>query len=65
MKKNTIFSLLCLLLLVQVLFSETITIQDCDDITIGNKEYANAKDGFIAPFEKPASDTLVIDLLRC
>jgi len=63
MNKIALLSLLCVLFIVQVLLSETITIQDCDDITIGNKEYAN--DGFIAPFEKPASDTLVIDLWRC
>lgn len=51
------------ILFIQPSSSETITIQDCDDITLGNSAYAN--DGWIEKFERPDSDTLVIDLWRC
>ncbi len=48
---------------IKTVSSETITIQDCDDVTLGNSAYAN--DGFIEDFEEAGSDTLVIDLWRC
>lgn len=51
------------LFFIQPASSETIIIQDCDDITLGNSAYAN--DGWIEQFERPDSDTLVIDLWKC
>ena len=50
-------------LFIQKAYSETITIQDCDDITLGNSAYAN--DGWIEKYERPDSDTLIIDQWRC
>jgi hypothetical protein len=47
----------------QLVLSETITIQDCDDVTLGNSAYAN--DNWIEVFERPESDTLIIDQWRC
>ena len=55
--------LLCIVFLIGPVSSETITIQDCDDVTLGNSAYAN--DGWIEKYEKSNSDKLVIDLWRC
>ena len=63
MKVFNLSLILFLFLFIQTAFSETVTIQDCDDITLGNSAYAN--DGWVEQYEKPDSKTLIIDLWRC
>lgn len=63
MKALNLFLILYLFQFFQTAFSETVTIQDCDDITLGNSAYAN--DGWIEQYEKQDSKTLIIDQWRC
>ncbi len=63
MKVTTFIIVLFTVICAQSISAETITIQDCDDVTLGNS--ARANNGFIEKFEKANSDTLVIDQWRC
>ena len=51
------------ILFIQPASSETVTIQDCDDISLLNTAYANDK--FPAYWKKGDSDTLMINYWMC